>query len=98
MRMFKLIFKHNSRRSPTHWRSARQLTLILLLVWFALTFGVIFFARELAGMTLFGWPLSFYMAAQGLALGYLLIVAVYTWQMQKTDRLYQGDGQNDGLQ
>jgi putative solute:sodium symporter small subunit len=26
------------------------------------------------------------MAAQGLALAYLLIVAVYTWQMRKIDR------------
>jgi len=37
-------------------------------------------------MTLFGWPLSFYMAAQGLVVIYLIIVAVYTWQMQRFDR------------
>ncbi|MEO6920216.1 MAG: DUF4212 domain-containing protein [Collimonas sp.] len=87
------MFKH---RPPTHWRSTRRLTLALLLVWFGLTFGVIFFARELANMTLFGWPLSFYMAAQGLALGYLLIVAVYTWQMRSIDRRHQSDVQRNG--
>lgn len=70
----------------SHWQSTRRLTLSLLLIWLALTFGVIFFARELSGMRLFGWPLSFYMAAQGLVLIYLLIVAVYTWQMRKIDQ------------
>jgi putative solute:sodium symporter small subunit len=76
-------------RPPSHWRSTRRLTLALLLVWLALTFAVIFFARELAAITWFGWPFSFYMAAQGLALGYLLIVALYTWQMRNIDRRHQ---------
>ncbi|WP_211444971.1 DUF4212 domain-containing protein [Collimonas humicola] len=80
---------------PSHWRSTRRLTLALLLVWFVLTFAVIFFARELASITWFGWPLSFYMAAQGLALGYLLIVTLYTWQMHKTDRRHQADKPGD---
>ncbi len=78
----------------SHWQSTRRLTLGLLLVWFVLTFGVIFFARELSGMRWFGWPLSFYMAAQGLVLAYLLIVAVYTWQMRKIDRRQQGRPQD----
>jgi putative solute:sodium symporter small subunit len=88
-------------RPPSHWRSTRRLTLVLLLVWFMLTFAVIFFARELASMTMFGWPLSFYMAAQGLALGYLLIVAVYTWQIRRIDRRHQVDavhGSDTGAQ
>jgi putative solute:sodium symporter small subunit len=77
----------------SHWQSTRQLTLGLLLIWFALTFGVIFFARELSGMSLFGWPLSFYMAAQGLALIYLLIVAVYNRQIRKIDQRQSDLGQ-----
>lgn len=85
-------------RPPSHWRSTRRLTLALLLVWFALTFAVILFARELSGITWFGWPLSFYMAAQGLALGYLLIVALYTWQMRKIDRRHQAGSADSGTQ
>ena len=85
-------------RPPSHWRSTRRLTMVLLLVWFALTFAVIFFARQLSGITWFGWPLSFYMAAQGLALGYLLIVALYTWQMRKIDRRHQAGNADNGAQ
>jgi putative solute:sodium symporter small subunit len=64
----------------------------LLLVWFLMTFGVIFFARELSGLTLFGWPLSFYMAAQGATLIYVVIVAVYAWRMQRLDETLKDDG------
>ena len=69
-----------------HWRRTKTLTSGLLLIWVLVTFLVIFFARELSSLTLFGWPLSFYMAAQGLAVIYFAIVAVYTRQMRRFDR------------
>ena len=68
-----------------YWRRVRTLTLLLLLLWFVVTFGVIFFARELAGLTLLGWPVPFYMAAQGTTLIYLLIIAGYALAMQKLE-------------
>ena len=70
-----------------YWRRVRALTLGLLLVWFLISFGVIFFARELAGLELFGWPVPFYMAAQGTTLIYLLIIGVYALAMKKLDAL-----------
>ena len=73
-------------RNARHWRRTKKLTFSLLVVWALATFLVIFFARELSSVTVFGWPLSFYMAAQGLVVIYLLIVAVYTWQMGRFDR------------
>lgn len=68
-----------------YWRMARRLTVGLLLAWFGVTFGILFFARELASLTVFGWPFSFYMAAQGLTLFYLLLVAVYVCVMRRLD-------------
>lgn len=68
-----------------YWQRVRALTLALLLLWFIITFGVIFFARELAGLALFGWPVPFYMAAQGTTLIYLLIIGVYALVMKKLD-------------
>ncbi|MGE5623159.1 MAG: DUF4212 domain-containing protein [Bacillota bacterium] len=74
-----------------YWRRVRHLTIALLASWFLLTFGVIFFARELSGFTLFGWPFPFYMAAQGLTLLYLIIVAVYIMRMRRLDRLLKNN-------
>lgn len=69
-----------------HWQRCARLSAVLLLVWLATTFGSVFFARELAGLTVFGWPLSFYLAAQGAALIYLAIVGAYAFWMRRFDR------------
>jgi putative solute:sodium symporter small subunit len=69
-----------------HWRATRRLTALLLALWLATTFGTVFFARDLAQYRLFGWPLSFYMAAQGAALVYLAIIGAYAWRMRVLDR------------
>ena len=69
-----------------HWRSTRRLSAALLLLWLATSFGAVFFARELAGLTVFGWPLSFYLAAQGASLVYLAILGAYAWRMRALDR------------
>jgi len=71
-----------------HWRRTRRVTAALLLLWFGTTFGTVFFARELIGLTVFGWPLSFYLAAQGASLAYLLILGLYALAMRRLDRRF----------
>lgn len=74
-----------------HWQRTRRLTWLLLLLWTATGFVSMFFARELATVTLFGWPLSFYIAAQGAALVSLVIIALYAWRLRRLDRLLHGE-------
>jgi putative solute:sodium symporter small subunit len=69
-----------------HWRHTRRLTFLLLALWLTTGFCTAFFARELARITIFGWPLSFYMAAQGAALICLAIIGIYAWRMRAFDR------------
>src|SRR3954465_3190772 len=77
---------HAARKA--HWARARKLSAALFASWLLATFGAIFFARELSRVTLFGWPLSFYLAAQGVALVYLAILGVYAWRMRALDRAF----------
>jgi putative solute:sodium symporter small subunit len=56
-------------------------------LWFAATFFFIYFARELDRVHLFGWPVSFYMAAQGMMLIYLAIVVIYVRRMRRIEQL-----------
>jgi putative solute:sodium symporter small subunit len=72
-----------------HWRKTRAMSALLLLLWFLTTFCTVFFARELASLTLFGWPMSFYMAAQGSALIHLAVLAFYAWRMRRLDKQYR---------
>jgi putative solute:sodium symporter small subunit len=71
-----------------HWRRTRRTTALLLLVWLASSFCTVFFARELAAWSLFGWPLPFYLAAQGASLLYLAILGVYVLAMRRADRQF----------
>jgi putative solute:sodium symporter small subunit len=68
-----------------HWHT-RRLSMQLLLLWMVTGFCAAFFARELATLNLFGWPLSFYLAAQGSSLVYLGILAYYAWRMRRLDK------------
>lgn len=72
-------------RHQRYWRRTLQLTAALLLVWFVVSFGVSYYAREL-DFDFLGWPFSFWMAAQGSLLVYGLIIAYYAWAMNRLDR------------
>ncbi len=76
---------------PAHairfWQRAKALTFFLLMIWLLVSFGFAFYARELAGLSVFGWPLPFYMAAQGTTLVYLALIGVYVLVMKKLDAL-----------
>jgi putative solute:sodium symporter small subunit len=69
-----------------HWARARRLIALLLALWLATSFGTVFFARDLAHLSVFGWPLSFYLAAQGASLTYLAIIGGFAWRMRILDR------------
>jgi putative solute:sodium symporter small subunit len=78
-----------------YWTRTRRLTMLLLCAWFAVTFCVIFFARSLSNFTLFGWSFSYYMAAQGTLLIYLILVASYAWRMDRLDKMLKREEGND---
>ena len=54
----------------------------LLSVWLLTSFGPGFFARDLA-IEINGWPLYFWMAAQGSLLIFMAIVVLYAWLMNR---------------
>ncbi len=67
------------------WRRRMRVTGWLLAAWFAVTFGVTYFAREL-NVVVLGWPLSFWVAAQGALLVYMVLVVVFARQMGRLDQ------------
>jgi cation/acetate symporter len=63
-----------------------QLHAVLLAVWFVFSFGVTFFARDLS-FSLWGWPLHFWLAAQGSVLVFIAIVVVFAWRRNRFESL-----------
>jgi putative solute:sodium symporter small subunit len=72
-------------RRRAYWRYNLALTLGLLCLWVVVTFAPIYWARDLNRISVFGWPLAFYMGAQGALIAYLLIVWVYAKVMDRLD-------------
>lgn len=71
-----------------YWRKTRSLTLVLLGVWVIITFGFAWFARDLNEFSLFGFPLGFYMAAQGTLVIYLFLIWIYNRRMRKLEERF----------
>ncbi|AOB33855.1 hypothetical protein AKI39_18875 [Bordetella sp. H567] len=72
---------------PPHapsWGRNVRLILVLLALWAALTFLPVYFARTLL-FPFLGWPFSYWMAAYGAPLAYLLIVVAYARIMNGAD-------------
>jgi putative solute:sodium symporter small subunit len=74
-----------------YWRKNLFITALLLFVWFVATFVEGWYARELNSITFLGFPLGFYMSAQGSLIIYVAIIGFYAWYMNKLDREYGVD-------
>ena len=77
-----------SEKHKEYWGKNLKLTGILLFIWFVATFVIMYYARELAEINFFGWPLSFYMGAQGSLIIYVAIIWYYARAMGKLDEEY----------
>jgi putative solute:sodium symporter small subunit len=71
-----------------YWQKNLRLTSILLVIWFFATFVIVWFARDLQSITFLGFPLQFYMGAQGSLIIYVAIIWYYAHAMNKLDREY----------
>jgi len=74
-----------------YWHKNLVLTAILLFIWFVATFVVGWYARELNSISFLGFPLGFYMAAQGSLIVYVVLIWIYQHYMNKLDIEYGVD-------
>lgn len=71
-----------------YWQKNLKLTGSLLVLWFVVTFVLGWFARDLQSITFLGFPLSFFMGAQGAILIFVIVVWYYAYRMDKLDKEY----------
>lgn len=75
-------------RHRRYWRRNLWLTTTLLSIWFIGTFVAGYYASELNTSSFMGFPLGFYIFAQGTLIAYLIIIAIYVKVMNRLDRKY----------
>jgi putative solute:sodium symporter small subunit len=76
----------SDRQKQEYWRYNVRLTTILLVIWFVVTFIISgLMAGWLNNYTILGFPLGYYMAAQGSLAIFVLEIAVYARLMNAKD-------------
>jgi len=76
-----------------YWRSTLRLTIILLLIWFAASFGAgILFREWLDNISIGGAPLGFWMAQNGSIYVFLVLIVIYCIRMTQLEKKYEIKG------
>lgn len=75
-------------RHNEYWRKNLRITAILMVIWFVVTFIAGFYARELNQLTIIGFPVGFYIGAQGALIIYVVQIFYYARYMNKLDNEY----------
>lgn len=60
-------------RRAEHWRRTSRLMWTIMVLWFIFSFGVHLFAVQLNQIVIAGFPLGFYMAAQGSLIAFVVL-------------------------
>lgn len=68
-----------------HWERTKRLMIITLTIWFIFSFVVHWFADALNSMSFMGFPLGFYMAAQGSEVIFVILIFWFARSQHKID-------------
>lgn len=60
-------------RREAYWRRTSSLMWTILALWFVFSFVIPLFAVQLNSVVIFGFPLGFYMAAQGSLIAFVVL-------------------------
>jgi putative solute:sodium symporter small subunit len=71
-----------------YWRYNIRLTAVTMVIWFVVTYVAIFFAPQLDKIVIFGFPMGYYMGAQGSLIVFVILIFNYAIKMNKADREY----------
>ena len=77
-----------TKKHEEYWHKNLTITAILLVIWFIATFVEGWYARELNNYSFLGFPLGFYMSAQGSLIIYVVLIWIYQKYMNGLDRVY----------
>jgi len=69
-----------------YWSRTSGLMWTMFVLWLIFSFGVHFFVKELNQFQFLGFPVGFYMAAQGSLVAFVVMLFVFAWRQDAIDR------------
>jgi len=76
------------RARERHWAKTYWLTVVVLIIWAVFSFGVHWVATDLNQYVFMGFPLGFYLAAQGSLIVFVVTIFVQNWIQDRIDDTY----------
>lgn len=92
MKELQAVSKENR---EAYWKYSVRLTWFTLIVWFVVTYVASFFAPELNQIVIFGFPMGYYMGAQGSLIVFVWLIFNYAWKMNAADKKYGVEEEED---
>ncbi|WP_273851710.1 DUF4212 domain-containing protein [Guptibacillus spartinae] len=80
--------KIDKKIADAYFHARVRLIAILLLFWFVVSFGMVLFAEALAQYTLNGFPLHYFMGAQGSIVVFIILLFVNAYISDRIDQKY----------
>ena len=80
-----------SSKHEAHCKDTSSLTMITLLLWFFFSIVVHAFGSSLNSISFLGFPLGYYMAAQGSLLAFVIIIFWSSGRQEKIDEKHGFD-------
>jgi putative solute:sodium symporter small subunit len=77
-----------------YWSKTRGLMITCMVIWFVFGFGIHFFVDALNQIVILGFPLGFYMAAQGSLIVFVILIFWFASKQNKIDAEYGVDEQD----
>lgn len=78
--------------ATAYWKENLKYLLILLSIWFAVSYGAgILFKEALDAFKIGGFPLGFWFAQQGSIYVFVILIFIYVRLMNKLDKKYGYD-------
>ncbi|MEO3431411.1 DUF4212 domain-containing protein [Pelagibius sp. CAU 1746] len=68
-----------------HWAKTRNLTVLVLVIWFIFSFVVPWFAKDLNELSFLGFPLGYYFIVQGSLIVFVLLIFFQNWRQDAID-------------
>ena len=84
-----------SEKRAIHWQRTKNLTLIVLAIWFVFALVFPWFAKELNALSFLGFQLGYYFPVQGSLIVFVAVIVVQNLMQDRIDDEF-GSGDTDG--
>ena len=69
----------------SHWQKTKAHMFITLVIWFFFSTVIFMFGAEINSASFLGYPLAYYMTAQGSLLAFVLLIFWFAGRQEKID-------------